>query len=707
MNKIKSLKKEVLQLLVFFSISVIILVGVLTIWKLYSSKIEIIEYNQKLVLKQVDKEINRLLLSIENISSYITTNYSKNEILLKNLVETNNNISSILILNDEGMIKDFYASSNLNIYKGFDYSNKKYFYKLKEFRSSYWSNVFLSSVDEEPTISYSFKMEKGIGVIMIKLTELNNFLQRFKNLDNTHMLRVFDKSGIMIINPDSKQFVLQRFNASSTSLYADLINKKEPYTAGLFTSISKNEHQYGTYIKINKTDWSVVVRDNYSNILNSLTSIIVSMVLIIIFFSCLSIFLSIKISKKIFKSFDHMQSLTSKIAHGDYHAQVNKLHYEELDNLLDSFNKMQTEIDKREDTLEKSLNSFKSLFNSTMESIVLSKNGIIVDVNDVSVKLFNAKSKNDFLNKNIFDFIEPSFHKMVKENLIKNTEPYEVELIKFDNKKLQALVQGKIIQFEGEEIRLTAVIDITELKQKDQLIFQQSKMASMGEMIGNIAHQWRQPLNTISTCASGIKFEKEFGILEDNRVVSTMDIIVENTQFLSKTIDDFRNFFKSDKKEENFAIKPVVKRALKLLDASIKSHDIEIKEEYLEEEFYYKGLSNEFIQVIINILNNSRDAFESNHVDKRLIVISEKMKLHNYTLEIKDNAGSIPENIIDKIFDPYFTTKHKSQGTGIGLYMSHQIIVDHMQGNISARNIRLDVNNKSYKGSCFTISFPL
>ncbi|RXK03547.1 ATP-binding protein [Halarcobacter bivalviorum] len=707
MSKIKSLKKEILQLLVLFSISVIVIIGILTIWKLYDSKIEIIKHNQNLILKQVDKEVEKLLTDIENIALYISENYSYNYLLLKNIVETNNNISSILILDNKGIIEDFYAISNLNIYRGFDYSNKTYFKKIKNNKKYFWSNVFLSSVDEEPSISYSFRMGSKIGVIMIKLTELSNFLQRFKNTDGSHMLRIFDRSGIMILNPDSRQFVLQRFNASATSLYTELINKEKPFTQVIFSSVTKDGNQLGAYIKVKKTDWSIVVRQSHDDILKSLTSIIVSIFLIVLFFSYIAIFLAIKISKKVFKSFDEMQSITSKIADGDYNIKLNKLHYEELNTLLESFNKMQEKIDRREDNLEKSLASFKSLFNSTMESIVLSQNGKIIDVNDITMKLFESKNKKDFLNKSMFDFIEKEYHEVVKINLFKNTEPYEVELVRPNGRKLQALVQGKIIEFEGEDIRLTAIIDITELKQKDKLLFQQSKMASMGEMIGNIAHQWRQPLNTISTCASGIKFEKEFGILDDKRVFDTMDIIVENTQFLSKTIDDFRNFFKSNKQAESFEIKAIIQKGLKLLNASLRSHEIEVRENYLEEELLYEGLSNEFIQVIVNIINNSKDAFISNNIEKRVIQIDEKIEFNNYILEIKDNAGGIPLDIIDKIFDPYFTTKHKSQGTGIGLYMSHQIIVDHMNGNIRVKNSNLLVENRSYKGACFRIELPL
>ena len=337
MNKIKSLKREILQLLVLFSISVIIIVGILTIWKLYSSKVEIINHNQNLILKQVGKEVEQLLEDIEDISIYISENYSYNYMVLKNLVETNKSISSILVLDEKGIIEDFYAISNLNIYKGFDYSNKNYFKKIKDHRKYYWSNVFLSSVDEEPSISYSFKMNDKIGVIMIKLTELSNFIQRFKNTDNSHMLRIFDETGIMILNPDSKQYVLQRYNASSSSVYTDLINKEKPFNQAIFTGVTKKGKQLGTYIKVKKTGWSILVRQSHDDILKSLSSIIVSIVLVVLFFSIIAIFLAIRISQKIFTAFDNLQLITSRISDGDYNMKVDELHYEELNNLLESF----------------------------------------------------------------------------------------------------------------------------------------------------------------------------------------------------------------------------------------------------------------------------------------------------------------------------------------------------------------------------------
>ncbi|MDZ7819375.1 MAG: HAMP domain-containing sensor histidine kinase [Aliarcobacter sp.] len=228
----------------------------------------------------------------------------------------------------------------------------------------------------------------------------------------------------------------------------------------------------------------------------------------------------------------------------------------------------------------------------------------------------------------------------------------------------------------------------------------------MGEMIGNIAHQWRQPLSVISTCASGIKLEKEINDIKDERLYEALDLIVENTQYLSKTIDDFRNFFKADKIIEDFCVNDSIYKVLKLLKSSIQNHNIEV-ETYLNGELIINGYPNEFLQVLINILNNAKDALLNQSTNTRFIDIKTYIENQQCIIEISDNGGGIDETIISKIFEPYFTTKHKSQGTGIGLYMSHQIVVEHMKGNIFAKNIEIIKNKKVYKGCSIIIVLPI
>jgi len=246
--------------------------------------------------------------------------------------------------------------------------------------------------------------------------------------------------------------------------------------------------------------------------------------------------------------------------------------------------------------------------------------------------------------------------------------------------------------------------EINKNRKKDSLLAQQSKMASMGEMIGNIAHQWRQPLSLISTVSSGIKMQKEFGTLNDKDLDESVDAITKATKHLSKTIDDFQNFFKPNKTKEKFTTTDVFEKSLSLISAQFKAKSIDIEKNIDEIEIF--GLENELIQVLINILNNARDELVKKEQKDKLIVIETKQTKNRVKIIITDNAGGVSTKIINKIFEPYFSTKKEQQGTGIGLYMSKEIITKHMKGNIKVENSTINIKGNSYKGARFTITLP-
>jgi len=247
---------------------------------------------------------------------------------------------------------------------------------------------------------------------------------------------------------------------------------------------------------------------------------------------------------------------------------------------------------------------------------------------------------------------------------------------------------------------------ITEMETKNNLIFEQSKMASMGEMIGNIAHQWRQPLSVISTGATGMKVQKEFNMLSDESFNSTCDLINENAQYLSRTIDDFRNFIKGERDKVIFNFDDMLNSFINLVQGPIKNNDINIIFD-LEKDLIIYGYENELIQCFINIFNNAKDVLKDTHQDKKYIFIATKSENEYVSITIKDNAGGIPKDVLPQIFEPYFTTKHKSQGTGLGLHMTYNLIVDGMHGTIKGNNTSYEYKGKSYKGAEFIITLPI
>ncbi|MBP9490686.1 MAG: cache domain-containing protein [Aliarcobacter sp.] len=244
----------------------------------------------------------------------------------------------------------------------------------------------------------------------------------------------------------------------------------------------------------------------------------------------------------------------------------------------------------------------------------------------------------------------------------------------------------------------------SEKTKQENIITQQSKMAAMGEMIGHIAHQWRQPLSSISTSSSGMKLQKQMDILEDNFLIEGLEQINQSVQYLSTTIDDFRNFYKPNKNKTNFNISDTIDKVINLINSQFKANGIKIIKN--TDDIKINNYENELIQVIINLLNNARDELvKKADADEKLIFINILQNENNLILEIKDNAGGISPDVKDKIFDAYFTTK-KDEGTGIGLYMSNQII-ENMDGKIEVSNENYQFEGKNYKGASFKIIIPI
>lgn len=245
-----------------------------------------------------------------------------------------------------------------------------------------------------------------------------------------------------------------------------------------------------------------------------------------------------------------------------------------------------------------------------------------------------------------------------------------------------------------------------EKTRQQNIIAQKSKMAAMGEMIGHIAHQWRQPLSSISTSATGMKLQKELNILEDKNLIDGLEQINKSVQYLSQTIDDFRNFYKPNKNKTEFYILDTVDKVINLTNSQFSSNGIKIIKS--GENIKINTYENELIQVIINLLNNARDELlKKDFEDEKLIFINVYKKNKKLFLEIKDNARGVSTQIIDKIFEAYFTTKNDVEGTGIGLYMSNEIITKSMKGKISVSNIEFEYESKKYIGAKFSIILPL
>ncbi len=346
------------------------------------------------------------------------------------------------------------------------------------------------------------------------------------------------------------------------------------------------------------------------------------------------------------------------------------------------------------------------------------RNGIYRGSNKLFLELMNLKDEKELLGKKDSDFNIVENENYINDDLyvMTNKKPKlnYTETISAKNDDIRILNTSKVPLLDENDnvIGVLGVIqDLTNqidnqnrLKEHEQLLIQQSKLASMGEMIANIAHQWRQPLSIISTSATGIKIQKEMGILDDASEIKSLDCINENAQYLSNTIEDFRDFFKKSKIKSFINLDKLLEKTLKLILTRLKNKEITIVKNNLDIEF--ETYEREMIQVFINIINNSIDALENKDYDKFIFFETQKFE-DKIIIKIKDNAGGIEENILDRIFEPYFTTKESKQGTGIGLYMCNEIIVKHLHGKILVSNESFEYKNQKYIGSLFVIELPI
>ncbi len=222
-------------------------------------------------------------------------------------------------------------------------------------------------------------------------------------------------------------------------------------------------------------------------------------------------------------------------------------------------------------------------------------------------------------------------------------------------------------------------------KEEQGLLQQQAKMAAMGEMIGNIAHQWRQPLNALAALNVGLGMKYKMGKLSDEEMQKFKEKSNTIIQNMSATIEDFKNFFQPDKKHEIFEVHEAIEGAVRFVSDAYNQHEIQVFLD-IENKISINSYKNELMQVLLNILNNTKDAVVDNRIKNPTLTIITKESETEITITVQDNAGGVSDEVLEKMYEPYFTTKFESHGTGIGLYMSKMIIEKSMNGSLLSEN---------------------
>ena len=291
---------------------------------------------------------------------------------------------------------------------------------------------------------------------------------------------------------------------------------------------------------------------------------------------------------------------------------------------------------------------------------------------------------------------------------------YRQYLIHKTNKNLKNLVEEKTKELEklnhelrdlNENLEQRIVFEVKKTKKIEAQLFQSEKMAAMGEMIGNIAHQWRQPLSLISTSSTGVLMQQEFGVLNQEYLTNRMNDINNATQFLSKTIDDFRDLVKGELVIEHFLLLENIQKCLLIEEPILRHNKITLIKE-IDPNILITSYQNPIIQSLMNIINNAKDVLVEKNIETKVIFLSTRGDDTGIFISVKDTGGGISESIMEHIFEPYFTTKHKSQGTGLGLHMTYMMITNELQGEITVKNRTFEFEGEIHNGAEFIIKLP-
>jgi len=448
--------------------------------------------------------------------------------------------------------------------------------------------------------------------------------------------------------------------------------------------------------------------DGLFDVVDKSKEMIISVLLLMVFISYfLAHFSALKFTDPIRKLVEFLEKIELNFS---LSSRVYTEDQSEFGKLYDEVNTMLERLEHSHESLKIAAVAFETQSGMT----ITDKNHKILKINKAFTKI-TGYSKEEAIGQTPVILKSGLHDKAFYDNMFNSLRKNNIWMGEISNKRkdgkvvrehliIQAVVDGnKEIQYY-----VASFLDITQQKlieakltENERMLIQQTKMAQMGEMLENIAHQWRQPLSMINTSASGLKAQKEFGILDDQLLYDGLDNITASATHLSNTVDDFRNFYKNDKVLKEFYLEEAIRKSLKLLSSKFKNKNIIIKENF--DDIAFLGYENELIQVFINILNNARDELIKEE-KVRLIKITTRKLDGVITIDFHDNGGGIPDDILPNIFESHFTTKEEDDGTGIGLYMS-KMIIENMNGTIKAVNEDFKDKGISYKGAKFTITF--
>jgi len=390
---------------------------------------------------------------------------------------------------------------------------------------------------------------------------------------------------------------------------------------------------------------------------------------------------------------------------------VKKSQFEQ--NIIQNIEKKIKNISAKTQILISKLNKNKAILNKKLiNDTVLESNSISIYLSTLItnnlMRAISKKNGNDKLfNTSIIMLIilltlTFAFVILISITIINNFKELHYSLeenISRKTKELQALNSSLAGRVKKE---------VENSRRKDNIMFQQARLASMGEVLHNIAHQWRQPLGALMMIIQSFQSKYEVGKLDEKFIQSRVSDALKLGQNMSDTLDDFRNFFMPNQVKQRFDVKKSIQKAIELSKYQLEKEKILLDFSSDKSDVIY-GFKNELIHVVLNLINNAKDVLiTKTELKQKMILIILKQTKKSIIINVIDNGGGIKDDIMTKIFDPYFTTKHKSMGTGIGLYMSKELVQRHMTGRIYCKNIKHKFRQVDFFDSAmFSVELPL
>ncbi len=344
-------------------------------------------------------------------------------------------------------------------------------------------------------------------------------------------------------------------------------------------------------------------------------------------------------------------------------------------------------------------------------NIVITTDGVeIKNVNNQFLKFFSYDSIDEFKKEyhcicNLFfekeGYLKAKYEEKTWVDYIHEHEDIvNKALIKNNNKEHEFIVNASKFELDENNISIVVFIDITQLLYQEEMLIRQEKRALMGDMLENIAYQWRDPLSTISMCASGMRLKQEMDNLSSEEFFKMCDSIGKSTQYLSQTIDDFRSYYDKNSCNGIFQLRNIIDDVIKMYEAQFINKKIEVINNCIHTNI--NGIKNELLQVMMNLITNAIDELDKIDTEK-LIMIESRLINSGIQIHIQDNAGGVPEYLKESIFEKYLMANEENLQTSIGLFASKQIIENHFRGKMYVQNKEFQHQSKAYIGACFTI----